>query len=208
MSRTGLVLVLVILTFALIAGSTQFVPPSTGTECVMLDASAINCDTTAGCATVDTAGTVFDYTVATFATAADDFGAWSFVIPTNITGTTFMARLYWTGDHADCDNGASGADVCWTVASSGIANDAAWETATLGTSQGVVDRCLADGDLMISAVTDAITHGWVANERAIIEVQRDVDAGHADCAADDYLHPALLLAVEVCYETSAIQSGE
>jgi hypothetical protein len=180
---------------------------ATATECIMLDASGINCSTTNGCATADTAGTNFDYTLAAFATGADDTGTWTFTVPDNISGTTFVATVHWVGNNASCAN-AVGDDVCWTVAASGIANDAAWHGATLGTSQGVVDRCLANGDLNVSAATDAITHGWVAGERAIVQAVRDVDAGHADCSADDYDQDAGLLAIKVCYEVDNVFSGE
>jgi len=95
------------------------------------------------------------------------------------------------------------------VAASGIANDAAWNGAALGTSQGVEDVCLANGDLLVTSATDAITHGWVAGERAIVQVVRDVDGGHADCPdADDYTQDAKLLAVKVCYEVDNVFSGE
>ncbi len=184
-------------------------PPvrATGTECVMLGASAINCDTTDGCAITDTAGTVFDYSVAAFLSAADDFGAWSFIVPNNIEGSTFAARVFWHGSHDDCDNGSdTSTDVCWTLASAGIANTGAWESATLPTHVGVVDRCIDDGELLVSdAVT--ITHGWSANEVAVVELSRDIDAGIASCATDDYLHPALLLGVEICYGVRTIFSG-
>ncbi|GAG36160.1 unnamed protein product, partial [marine sediment metagenome] len=69
---------------------------TTATECVMLDASGINCDTTAGCTPETIAGNVFDYKTANFANTEDNYGAWSFQIPDNIVGNTFVATVTWT----------------------------------------------------------------------------------------------------------------
>ncbi len=181
---------------------------TTATECVMLNAAGINCDTTAGCATADTAGTNFDYTVAAFATAADDFGAWTFPTPQNLSGTTFIATVYWLGSETACDDTDTADDVCWTVAGAGIGDAGPFESASLGTSQGKVDRCIDDGELLITDVFDAVTHGWEEDELAIVEVSRDVDAGHADCAADAWPNDALLMAVRICYEVDNVFSGE
>ncbi len=186
-------------------------PPvrATGTECVMLGASAINCNTTAGCVDpADTAGTNFDYTVAAFATDADDNGAWTFPTPENITGSTFTWRVHWINNAAGCA-GAAGDDVCWVVDALGAGNDGALHGASFNTSQGREDICLANGDLNISDVSDLTTHGWVSDEIAVVRLLRDVDGGHADCPdADDFELSALVLALEVCYEVRHIFSGE
>lgn len=180
------------------------------TECVMLDASGINCSTVGGCATTDEAGDNFDYATADFDSGdTDESGTWSFNIPDNITGTTFTAQVYWTSNDAACTNEAAD-DVCWTVAGSGIANDGDWDGATLGTAQGIEDVCIAVGDLMVSVVSDAVTHGWAADERAIVQITRDADASpHADCPdADDYPADARLLSLKICYEVDNVFSGE
>jgi hypothetical protein len=179
------------------------------TECVMLTAGGIQCSTTGGCTAVpNVEGTNFDYPTADFATGADSDGTWSFPTPPNVTGTTFTAKVYWISNNAACTNEAGTDEVCWTVAGSGIADDAAFHSATLGTSQGIDDVCTANGDAMITTVSDPITHGWAASEVAIVQILRDVDGGHADCNSDQYAQDASLLSVEVCYEVDNVFSGE
>ena len=131
--------------FPLGAGS---VGATSATQCVMLDASAINCDTTNGCTSTPTAGDNFDYTVATFISGADNFGSWSFNAPPNITGSTFVARVFWTSDNGACNNFDTNDDVCWTVASEGVANNEDWDGASVGTSEGIEDRCIAIGQAL------------------------------------------------------------
>ena len=191
----------------------QFSPDSgayatTKTECMMLEGDLLNCKATGGCAIVDIPGTNFDFNVGQYATDADDAGTWTFNVPSNISGTTFIPRLYWVSTHAACDDVDETDDVCWTVGSAGTANDAGWLATDPANAQGVTSRCNTVGDLIITSALDAVTHGWVANERAVVEVIRDVDAGHADCSADAYPQAGLLLAVEVCYEVDNVFSGE
>ena len=75
---------------------------------------------------------------AAFATAADDFGAWTFPTPDNLTSTTLVATVYWLGSEAACDNTDTSDDVCWTVAAAGIGDAGPFEGASLGTPLGVV----------------------------------------------------------------------
>lgn len=181
----------------------------TATVCKTLEAADINCDSTNGCATVDTPGTIFDYTVATFDPNTDNFGAWTFPTPENISGLTFTAEILWTSDNAACNNVDTTDDVCWTVSAIGISNSDPWDTATLGGVEAIVDRCILNGDLMHSAPTVTnVTHGWIADEMAVVQISRDVDAGDADCAADAYPFNALLLSLKICYEVNNVFSGE
>ncbi len=180
---------------------------TTATECVMLNAAAINCKTTGGCATATVAGDNFDYVTADFDSAGDESGTWTFPMPVNIAGTTFVASVYWTSNSALCTAEAAD-DVCWTVAGASVIDNGDWDGAALGTSQGVDDVCIADGDLMHTSNSDAVTHGWVNNGLAVVQVVRDIDGGHADCTDDRYPADASLLSVEVCYEVDNVFSGE
>ncbi len=178
-----------------------------GTECVMLDAAGINCSSSGGCSITDEAGDSFDYTTADFDSTSDESGTWTFGLPDNLTGTTFTAQVFWTSNDADC-NADGDDDVCWTVAAEGLADGGDWDGASLGTSQGREDLCAGVGFLNVSTVTDVITHTWVANERAIVRILRDVDAGHADCSADGLGADARILHVKVCYGVDNVFSGE
>lgn len=180
---------------------------TTATECVMLNAAAINCKTTGGCATATVAGDNFDYVTADFDSAGDESGTWTFPMPVNIAGTTFTYSVYWVSNSALCTAEAAD-DVCWTVAGASVIDNGDWDGAALGTSQGVDDVCIADGDLMHTSNSDAVTHGWVNNGLAVVQVVRDIDGGHADCTDDRYPADASLLSVEVCYEVDNVFSGE
>ncbi len=186
------------------SAQTRIVNGVSGTECIMLDASTINADTTAGCAIADVAGTVFDFTVCDFSDGADDFGAWTFQLPDNLTGTTFVANYFWST--ATCTSDTND-DACFTVAAAGVSNDEAWNTATLGTAVGDEDTCTTANDLYKSPDL-TVTHGWSPDDRAIVEVSRDEDGGLAACAADNISNAVRLHAVKVCYEVDNPLSGE
>lgn len=176
---------------------------TTQTECIMLEGAGTTCKNTTGCAINLLNGTNFDYNVATFADGADDEGTWSFIAPPNLAGTTLVANYYWyTGT---CT--ASNDDVCFTVAGAGVANDEAWVTATLGTAVGAMDTCATANDLYISPDI-TITHGIAANDKALIHITRDVDAGIAGCADDNISNDVQLLGLRVCYEVNDVSSGE
>jgi len=183
---------------------------TTATECVMLDASGINCATTTGCTTSDVAGTNFDFTAAVFAETDGLDGAWSFELPDNLSGTTFTYQYTWAMPAADTCTGTTNDDVCFEVAAAGVADNENWVTATLGTAIGTMDTCQTaeTGDhLYKSATSSAVTHGWTAGDRGIVKVNRDTDASSA-CADDNITGSVHLLAVRVCYEVSNVFSGE
>lgn len=174
------------------------------TECVILEASAINCSTSSGCATTDNAGTNFDYTSADFDSASDEDGTWVFALPDNITGTTFTAQYYWTTGTCTA---TTNDDACFTVAAAGVTDDEAWNGATLGTAVGQDDTCTTADDLYISP-TFTVTHGWTAGDKAIVQVARDVDAGVAGCSDDNISNDVDLQSIKVCYEVDNVFSGE
>ena len=171
------------------------------TECIMLEASDLNCG---GCAAATVAGTNFDFDVADFDTAADESGAWTFMVPDNLTGTTFVANVIWSTATCTFD---SADDACFTVSSIGVADDEAWNTVALGTAVGADDTCVTADDLYVSpAIT--VTHGWVVGERAVVNLARDVDAGIAGCTADNVGVDARVHAIKVCFEVDNFFSGE
>ncbi len=179
------------------------------TACKMFYARDINCKTSGGCTTgTPVAGDNFDYKTADFATGADAAGNWEFIVPENLAGASLIATVYWTSNDAACTAEAGTDAVCWAVATNGLTDGEDWDGAGFGDAQGVEDVCLADGDLMISAPTDAITHAWSAGDLVTLNIIRDVDAGHVDCANDGYSGDASLLGVKVCHGTDNAFSGE
>lgn len=213
--RTSLLVLLMLLTVPfLLAGDVKQVPPIqivSETECIMLDASAINCDTTAGCATVDVAGDLYDYTVADFADGANDQGAWAFELPSNLTGTTATVQFVWLSNDVACDDGAT-RDVCWTIEGDSFGQAGDIDGGTLsGTAIGQTDKCEAVGAINIS---DSITftHSMLPDETAVVQVSREVDGDFAggNCNGatdDDFAATASLRSVRFCYSVSDIFSG-
>jgi hypothetical protein len=189
--------------------ATGFKPTTTLTECVMLDASAINCT---DCATADVTGTNFDYTTADFDSGAtEEKGSWSFELPANFAaGSAISVTFTWMSNNAACNAGAT-ADVCWAIDGDSFANDAAFHGGALGgTAVGVTDNCLANGDIMLTPAVSFATHSMVAGERAVVQVFRDTDGTNcaATAANDDLAADASLLAVRFCYEVDNVFSGE
>ena len=187
-----------------------FIPAATKTECLTMLASAITCKATGGCTDpADIDGTNFSYRGAAFSNSADQSGNFTFKLPENLSGTTASVKFGWISNNAACSNGTDD-DVCWEIDGDSFANDAAFNSGSLGaTSVGVTDRCLADGDILVSpAVT--FTHSMVAGETAVVAITRDTDESTTECAAndDDYAQPATLLWVEFCYEVDNVFSGE
>lgn len=199
------ILVLMFVIMVSLTGVREYHPPGGGTECIMLDASGINSDTTNGCAfNGNVAGTVFDFSVCDFDSSTDEFGAWTFNLPENLTGSTFAATYFWST--ATCTSSTND-DVCFTIAAAGVSNNEAWDAATLGTAAGDEDTCTT-ALFLYESPEITVTHGWVAGDRAIVEASRDQDGGLAACADDNISNDVRLHAVRVCYEVNAIWSGE
>lgn len=179
------------------------------TECVMLDASALNCATTDGCTLTDREGDAFDYTTADFDNGAtEESGAWTFELPANLTGTTATWQAVWMSNNATC-NGGGLDDVCWAIDGDSFADNVAYHGATLsGTVDGETDKCQTNGAKMLGPI-GTFTHSMTAGERAVVTVTRDTDGTSCDAAADDDLAAdASLLAIRFCYEAASIFSGE
>ncbi len=176
------------------------------TECIILEASALGCATTGGCAATTNEGTNFDYKSADFDSATDEDGAWVFgPVPTNLTGTTASVQYTWTT--GTC-TGTTNDDVCFTVAAAAADDDEAWDSLALGTAVGSMDTCTTADDIYESAAF-TITHGWVAGDtKAVVKVIRDVDAGIAGCADDNISNDVDLQSVSICYEVNNVFSGE
>ena len=178
---------------------------TSGTECVMLDASSINCATTTGCVTdANVAGTNFDYTVADFDGTTEEDGAWSFELPENLTGTTFTYQYTWTNTACTADTND---DVCFEVSAVGRANSQDWHGSVLGTAIGTMDTCGTNNEIYKSDASAAVTHGFMAGERGIVVINRDTNASSA-CAGDNISNDVRLLALRVCYEVDHVFSGE
>ena len=72
----------------------------------------------------------------------------------------------------------------------------------------ITDTCHTDGDIHY-ATTGAFTHSMGDSQRAAVKVYRDVDAGiGGGCSNDEYAQDAKLLAVQFCYESNNVFSGE
>lgn len=187
-----------------------FIPAETKTECLTMLASGIVCKSTGGCTDpADIDGTNFSYRGADFSTSSDQTGNFMFKTPTNLSGTTASIKFGWMSNNAACNNGSDD-DVCWQIDGDSFTNDAAFHGGSLGaTDVAVTDRCIANGDVLISpAVT--FTHSMNPDEVAVVSVTRDTDESSTECAAgdDDYAQNATLLWVEFCYEVDNVFSGE
>ena len=156
------------------------------------------------------AGTNFDYTTADFDATTEETGAWTFQLPANLSGTTASLSYTWISNNASCANAATD-DVCFVVDGDSFANDAAFHTGTLGgTAVGQTDRCLANGDVMLSP-SFTFTHSMVAGETAVVTVVRDLDGSltaNCDTDDDDLDVDASLLSLRFCYEVDNLASGE
>ena len=176
-----------------------------GTECVMLDASAITCDDATGCTTATVNGTNFSYRTATFDTTTAQDGFWTFELPDNFDATAAASVTYtWT----TADACASNDDVCFKVDGGSVGNDAAWDAATLGgTLVGITDICNAASERYESAAF-SFTHGMTAGERAILSILRFTTGTGDGCTADNVGSDVRLLAVKFCYEVDNVHSGD
>lgn len=191
-----------------------FTPETSRIECVTLLASAITCKGTGGCTDpADIDGTNFSYRGANFSNSSDQTGNFVFKLPENLTESIASVKFAWISNNAACSNGADD-DVCWEIDGDSFANDALFNSGSLGaTSVGVADRCTANGDIM---VTDPVifTHSMVAGETAVIAITRDTDESTTECDSandaidDDYAQPATLLWAEFCYAVDKVFSGE
>ena len=202
-------------------------------ECVMLEASAINCSTTTGCALVETIDVAaFDYTTADFegTTDSDEDGTWSFQLPKNLNGTTFVAHPFWSSptvndcidlwsDAGDpqttgapdglCDTGRADKDssVCWGVSARGVGNGEDWETVAFGTMVYLDDVATSVNDLYETGDI-TVTHTWSPGERATVKILRDNTAVPTGCSFDDFEADVSLHALEVCYTVGNVFSGQ
>jgi len=179
-----------------------------GTECTELDAAGALCNTTAGCTSstrVSTGTPVFDRTVLTFADA-DGAASFNWTAPLNLVNGTAQVKFSWGSASASCNAGSPADDVCWTVASRGIANDENyWDGSFSASEVGKSDNCTDDLDLMKStAVT--LTHGATAGEMITLVVRRDHDESVGSCN-DDAAFAVELYSIELCYDVNSIHSG-
>ncbi len=89
----------------------------------------------------------------------------------------------------------------------GIANGETVVGATLGTMVYLDDTC-GTANLMYESGDITVTHGWTAGDRAVVKLLRDNTAVPAGCTADNMQVDAKIHAVEICYETDIVSSGE
>ena len=125
-----------------------------------------------------TDGTNFSYQTMDFDNTVDQIAYWVFKVPGSLTSTTAEVSILWTAAA-----GTVGDEVQFEVSAGGRANDEVIDTA-LGTAVELDDALIATGDLHItSAVT--LTHGWVADDLAIVKLIRDVDGPSGTDLAQD-----------------------
>ena len=181
---------------------------TTATECVMLDASAIVPDDTGGCGLATKNGTSLSYRVCEFDGTTQEAGFWTFELPDNLAAATISFQVTWTPNLANACTATTSDGVVWEFATAGIADNANWHSASLGTATTLAaDICTAaDNDNIYKTAAGTITsanNGWAAGERAIARLRRVPAA-----AGDDYVFDANALAVRVCYEVNNVFSGE
>jgi len=135
---------------------------------------------------VDVKGTKFAHSA-----AALSYHVWELTMPENYNGGTFTAQFRWMTNDAGATD-----DVRWVIQALSRSNDEALDAA-YGTAVGVTDTITAVGDLMVSAVSGAITpSGTPAGGcEMIIRVGRDFENG------DTSANYGVLLGVIISYTT-------
>ncbi len=126
-----------------------------------------------------TNGTNFTYQTLDFSNAADSSAYWVFKMPGSLTGATAQVTIYWTATAGTATHGVE-----FEVSAVGVMDDEVLDSA-VGSAVEIEDALLATADLHISAA-GSLTHGWAADDLAVVKLLRDVD-GHsgsqlaADC---------------------------
>lgn len=158
-----------------------------------LSAAGITPRTTGGCAfpaTVEMSTNKNNHKVAAFDQTTQEFGQWSYALPSDYGGGTVTATFYWTA------NSASTNSAVWGLQAVAVADDEALDVA-FGTAQEVADANKSTAyKNNISAASSAITIAGTpaAGELVNWQIYRDPDDGSDTLAAD-----ALLIGVMITY---------
>lgn len=134
--------------------------------------------TASGAGRSSTDGTNLSYQTLDFDNTADEYAYWVFKMPGSLTGTTASVWVLWTSAV-----GSAGHEVQFEVSAGGRANDEVLDAA-LGTAVALDDALLATGDVHITA-SGTLTHGWVADDLAIVKLSRDIDGPSGTDIAGD-----------------------
>jgi hypothetical protein len=166
-----------------------------GVETIWIPANAMTPNTTNGCAATTTETTTNDVMVPVcdFDASTDEAAQFTVAFPKSWDEGTITAQFSWTA--------ASGTgNAIWGMQCLARSNDDVLDTA-FGTAQTVTDGITATGDLMVTAVSSAITVGGTPAEDDVTwcRVYRDADNGSDTFSAD-----ARLVGVKVLYTINAL----
>lgn len=126
----------------------------------------------------------------TFDPATDQFVQYTVVVPSNYSGGTFTAQVFFTAPSGT-------GDVVWTVAARSYADGDLIDQA-FGTAQSVT-KAVQAAAVSISSATAAVTPAGTpaAGQLMQIQISRDANAG-----GDTYGSSATLIGVLITYETA------
>lgn len=141
---------------------------------------------TSGAGRTTTEGTNFSYPTLDFDYTADEKAYWLFKVPGSLTGTTANVVVVWTAAVGSATN-----EVEFEVSSVGLENDEVLDSA-LGNAATLSDALTAQGDVHVTGVS-TLTHGWVADDLAVIKLIRDIDGPSGTDIAGDVKVLAVLI---------------
>jgi hypothetical protein len=166
-----------------------------GLHTIDIPATAMVARTTSGAAsgTTETATNKVMVKTLDFDAAADEFAQFIIRMPESWDEGTVTASFSWSSNVAGTNA------VVWGLQAVALSDDDALDTA-FGTAQTVTDAQTAQGDIMHTAATSAITIAGTpaAKDLVIFQVYRDADAGGDTLAGDARLH-----SVQVYYMINA-----
>ena len=159
---------------------------------IWLPAGVLKPTTTSGCAAVATIEAVtndIDYDVLDFDTTTDENAFCNFQLPYNYDGGTIKFRFVWTNA-----SGGAAETVVFELSGCSYANDEAIDQA-VGTPVEVSDTWIAQGDIHISDLSEAVTLAGTpaGGEWVHLEIMRDV-------SQDNLTGDCRLLGVQLYYQ--------